>query len=138
MCVEGFCVSYPQDWELIEEAPEFVSLRHRDAADETAATVSQVSMEGIVNADGLEWPQTVDTVVRSFWNLIDDGDADLGTLEPLRDGSVKSFGTFSDGRLWYRLIPVEGRRAIGAEVRGPNSSWADHAAAILDSVTVLP
>ena len=104
--------------------------------DEVVATIGQVNMEGVANADGKEWPQTTDSVVRSFWALMDGGGAELATVRPLRDGSVETFGTFDGGRLWYRLTPVDGRRAIGVEVRGPNSTWGPHAEAIMGSLVL--
>lgn len=136
VCGGNFCVGYPVSWEVVEATDEFVSLRHPLAPEEVVATIGQVNMEGIVNADGQEWPQTTDAVVRSFWRLIDGGGAELATVDPLRDGSIESFGTFAGGRLWYRLTPIEGRRAIGVEVRGPNSSWGMHAEAIMGSLVL--
>ncbi len=136
VCGGNFCVEYPTSWELVEQTPEFVSLRHPLAPDDVVATVGQVNMEGIVNGAGKEWPQTTDSVVRSFWTLIDGGGAELATVTPLQDGSVESFGTFAGGRLWYRLTPLEGRRAVGVEVRGPNSSWETHAELILGSLVL--
>lgn len=135
-CGGNFCVDYPDSWQLVEATDEFVSLQHPLAPEDVVATVGQVNMEGIVNADGKEWPQTTDGVLRSFWRLIDGGGAELATVDPLRDGSIESFGTFAGGRLWYRLTPLEGRRAIGVEVRGPNSSWAPHAEVIMGSLVL--
>jgi hypothetical protein len=136
VCGGNFCVDYPASWELVEQTSEFVSLRHPASPEEIVATIGQVNMEGVVNADGKQWPQTPDAVVRSFWALIDGGSAELATISPLRDGSVESFGTFAGGRLWYRLTPLQGRSAVGIEVRGPNSTWAEHAETIMDSVVV--
>jgi hypothetical protein len=137
ICGDNFCVDVPVSWEIVEATDEFVSLRHPLAPEEIVATVGQVNMEGIVTADGKEWPQNTDAVVRSFWNLIDGGGAELATVDPLRDGSVETFGTFASGRLWYRLTPLEGSSAIGIEVRGPDSSWASHAEIIMCSLVVL-
>lgn len=138
VCAADFCVAYPESWEVVERADEFVSLRHPAAPEAVIATAGQVNMEGIVVADGEEWPQTTDAVVRSFWAIIDDGRAELATVDPLRDGSVISFGSFAGGRLWWRLTPLEGRNAIGVEVRAPNSTWSTHADAILESLTLVP
>lgn len=138
VCADDFCFGYPEGWEVVEQTGEFVSLRHPDAPDVVVATAGQVNMEGIVAADGKSWPQTTETVVRSFWAIIDGGGAELSTMDPLRDGSVISFGRFAGGRLWWRLTPLEGRRAIGFEVRGPNSTWASHATAMLESLTLVP
>lgn len=131
-------MNVPEGWEIIEQTGEFVSVRHSSAPDDTVGTVGQVNMEGLVNAAGLDWPQSTIDVVESFWSIIDGGGAEMATMSPLRDGSVESFGSFEGGRLWYRLLPTEGRAAVGVEVRAPNSTWSEHAEAILDSLTVLP
>ncbi len=136
-CGVNFCVGYPGGWEVVEAGEDFLSLRHPAAPQEAVATVGQVNMEGVLRASGNEWPRPTDAVVESFWDLIDGGGAELATLDPRRDGSVGSFGSFSGGRLWYLLAPIEGRRAIGVEVRGPNSSWSTHAEAIMDSLLIV-
>jgi len=137
-CADDFCIGYPDGWEVVEQTGEFVSLRHPDAPNDVVATAGHVNMEGVVSANGKTWPQTTEDVVRSFWAIIDGGGAELATMDPLRDGSIKSFGTFADGRLWYRLTPVEGRDAIGVEMRGPNSTWSTHADVMLDSLVLVP
>ena len=137
VCGTNFCIEFPASWEVVESTDEFASLRHPLAPDDVVATVGQVNMEGIAAADGKPWPQTPDSVVRSFWAIIDGGGAELATLNPLRDGSIETFGTFAGGRLWYRLAPLEGREALGIEVRGPNSSWASHASVIVGSLQVI-
>lgn len=138
ICTDSFCFGYPEGWEIFEQTGEYVSLRHPDAPEAVVGTAGQVNMEGIVAADGKSWPQTIESVVRSFWAIIDGGGAELSTMDPLRDGSVISFGRFEGGRLWWRLTPLEGRDAVGFEVRGPNSTWASHATAMLESLTVVP
>ncbi len=137
LCASNFCMSYPDDWEVVEQGEDYVSLRHPAAPDEILATVGQTGMEGLVNAAGREWPQPLDTVVRSFWDLIDEGNAELATLTNLPDGSATSFGAYENGRLWYRIVPIADTAAIGVEVRAPNSTWADHAALITESVVPI-
>ncbi len=134
VCTAGFCVSVPEGWDVVEQTDEFVSLAH-PADPSIGATVSGVSLEALVTGNGLAWPQTPDVALRSFWALIDDGEAELQTTKPLVDGSVTSFGTYSDGRMWFRLVPTEGSRGIAVEVRAPNSTWAEHAEAITSSAT---
>lgn len=136
-CASDFCVDFPSDWTVVELGADFLTLSHPAAPDVIQATVGQVNMEGIVGADGMAWPQPIDVVVRSFWNLIDDGDAELATLSPQEDGSLESFGTFRGGRLWHRLSPVSGVHAVGVEVRAPNSTWAEHAETIMGSLVVF-
>jgi hypothetical protein len=135
-CGANFCIEFPDSWTIVEASADFVSLAHPDAPSEVLATVGQVNMEGIVAAAGQAWPQSTDMVIRAFWSLIDGGGAELSILDPLRDGSIQSFGTFAGGRLWYRLTPLDGTDAIGVEVRAPNSSWANHAEAIMGSLAV--
>ncbi len=94
-------------------------------------------MEGLITATGGTWPRTTDDVVRALWELLDDGNAELGSLRLLSDGSVRSFGTFGGGRMWHRLAPVGGERAVGVEVRAPNSSWESHADVFLDGLEPL-
>lgn len=137
MCIPGFCVTYPDGWEVVDSDDEFVSLRHT-VDDAIAATVSGISMETLVTTNGLTWPQTPDVALRSFWALIDQGEAEVQTTRPLVDGSVTSFGSFAEGRLWFRLIPVQGSAAIAVEVRAPNSSWSEHADTITASVVPNP
>ncbi|MBA2336272.1 MAG: hypothetical protein H0V96_00665 [Acidimicrobiia bacterium] len=137
MCTAGFCVTYPDDWEVVDSSDEFVSLGH-PGDDAIAATVSGINMEVLVTTNGLTWPQTPDVALRSFWALIDQGEAEVETTRPLVDGSVTSFGSFAEGRLWFRLIPIQGSEAIAVEVRAPNSSWSEHAETITASVTPIP
>ncbi len=137
MCTPAFCVTYPDDWEVVDSSDEFVSLRH-PVDDAIAATVSGINMEALVTTNGLTWPQTPDVALRSFWALIDQGEAEIQTTRPLVDGSVTSFGSFAEGRLWFRLIPIQGSEAIAVEVRAPNSSWSEHADTITASVVSIP
>ncbi|MDQ3782487.1 MAG: hypothetical protein M3349_06055 [Actinomycetota bacterium] len=137
MCTPAFCVTYPDDWEVVDSSDEFVSLRH-PVDDAIAATVSGINMELLVTTNGLTWPQTPDVALRSFWALIDQGEAEIQTTRPLVDGSVTSFGSFAEGRLWFRLIPIQGSEAIAVEVRAPNSSWSEHADTITASVVPIP
>ncbi len=97
------------------------------------ATASGVNMEGLVKANGGTWPQAVSGVVDVFWSSLDGGKASLAEKRALEDGSVESVGAFQDGRLWFRLIGLDSVNGLGVEVRGPNSSWEDHAAVFLDS-----
>ncbi len=137
VCGANFCIKYPGGWDIVDQGDEFISLEHPLAPEDVVATVGQVNMEGVLRASGSEWPQPAAAVVESFWGLIDGGGAELALLRPRRDGSVGSFGSFAGGRLWYLLAPIEGRRAVGVEIRGPNSSWSTHAEAIMDSLLIV-
>ncbi len=137
VCAENFCVAHPGDWEVVEVGEDFAVFRHPAALEEVVASVGQVDMEGLVTATGGTWPRTTDDVVRALWDLLDDGNADLGSLRLLSDGSVRSFGTFGGGRMWHRLVPVGGERGVGVEVRAPNSSWEAHADVFLDGLEVV-
>lgn len=137
VCADDFCVSHPADWEVVEVGEGFAVFRHPAAPDSLVASVGQVDMEGLITATGGAWPQTTDNVVRALWELLDAGNADLGSLRFLSDGSVRSFGSFGGGRMWHRLAPVGGERGIGVEVRAPNSSWEPHADVFLDGLEVV-
>jgi hypothetical protein len=138
VCTETFCAEIPADWNVIDSGDGYVSFAHPLDPEALLATVGPVNMEGLVTANGGTWPQTVAGVVEVFWEAADGGNADLGTLTVLPDGSVESFGAFGGGRMWTRLIPLTISEAIGVEMRAPNSSWASHADVLLDSVQVLP
>lgn len=138
VCTDAFCAEYPADWDLIDEGATFVSFAHPLDPEALLATVGPVNMEGVVTANGGTWPQTVSGVVRTFWEAADGGEAELATLTVLPDGSVESFGAFGGGRMWAKMIPLDSTRAIGVEMRAPNSSWEQHAAVLLDSVVPIP
>ena len=138
VCTDSFCAQYPADWEVVDEGATFVSFAHPLDPDVLLATVGPVNMEGVVTANGGIWPQTVSGVVEIFWDAADGGNADLGTLTVLPDGSVESFGAFGGGRMWTRLIPLDTTNAIGVELRAPNSSWEPHARVLLDGVVPVP
>ncbi len=138
VCADQFCVSYPDDWDA-EPGETFVTFSHPSDPVTVVASASGVDMAGVMRAGGEPWPAPPDRVVRTFWRLLDEGgSAGLGDIETRDDGSVASEGSFDSGRLWTRMIPVEGPDAVGIEVRAPNGSWADHAAAFLDGFTILP
>jgi hypothetical protein len=138
VCTETFCAEIPADWNVVDSGDDYVSYAHPLDSGALLATVGPVNMEGLVTANGGTWPQTVAGVVEVFWEAADGGNADLGSLTVLPDGSVESFGVFGDGRMWTRLIPITTSRAVGVEMRAPNSSWEPHAEVLLDSVTLLP
>ncbi len=137
-CGANFCIEYPQDWSVVDSADDYVTLAHPADPERIMATVGQTGMEGIVEASGGTWPQPADEVVEAFWGLIDDGGAEVDSIQTLADGSVTSLGSFDGGRLWYRLVPLEGSAALGVEVRAPNSTWNEHAEAITQSLAAVP
>lgn len=138
VCSDSFCAEIPSEWELIDSGADYLSFVHPLDREALLATVGPVNMEGVVTANGGTWPQTVSGVVEIFWGAADGGDADLGTLTVLPDGSVESFGVFGAGRMWARMIPLNVTQAVGVEMRAPNSSWERHAEVLLDSVVTLP
>jgi len=134
-CVDDFCIVYPGDWEAAPGVG-YVSFTHPTAPDRAMATISILNMEGVVVNAGGVWPTTPDEVARAFWQLLEEAEvADLVRLERRVGGSVESFGSYQDGRLWHLLIPVDATRAIGVEVRGPNNSWETHADVFFSNVT---
>jgi len=135
-CSDEFCVAYPVGWEF-EVGEGFISFNHPGAPDEALATVGFVNMEAVTTGAGGTWPATTDTVVRSFWALLEEGGlAEFGSLERLTGGAFRSTGSYEDGRLWYLLVPGEGSTAVGLEVRGPNASWEAHADAFFDGLEI--
>ncbi len=134
LCTETFCISSPSDWVVDEVGESFVVFHHPLDPDKIRATASAVNMEGLVKANGGTWPQAVSGVIDVFWSSLDGGNAALAEKRALEDGSVESVGAFQDGRLWFRLIGLDSVNGLGVEVRGPNSSWEDHAAVFLDSL----
>jgi hypothetical protein len=76
--------------------------------------------------------------VRSFWQLLEEADvATFERMERLTGGAFRSEGSYEDGRLWHLLIPGNGNRATGVEVRGPNASWSTHADVFFGDVVVF-
>lgn len=138
VCNANFCVTAPAGWVVVEQGGEFTRFAHGET-DDAQATVAPVNMEVIVEQAGGTWPTQPENVVRAFWDLLDDaGSASFGSLTFAGDGSVRSRGSYEDGRMWYRLIPLEGPRGLGMEVRGPDSTWQAHADVFLDSLVVTP
>lgn len=137
-CAEAFCVSHPADWQ-VETGDDFLAFVHPLDPAGARATTGRVSMESLVTSAGNTWPANHETVVRSLWQLLDEGgSAELATVTVFADGSVRSFGAFGDGRMWYMLVPRGPSDAIGFEVRGPNSSWESHADAFFDGFVLVP
>ena len=102
------------------------------------ASVGFVDMRGVAENAGRFWPATPETVVRAFWELLDDlGSAGLDELEELDDGSIRSNGSLDGGRLWHRLIPLEGPTGVGVEVRAPSKAWSEHADVIVDGLVIV-
>jgi len=137
-CADEFCAAYPADWSVVDAGASFLSFSHPEAPEDVVATVGKVNMESLVEANGGRWPASPQQVVETFWSAIDGGDAELGRLEFREDGSIESFGVFRAGRMWTLLLPTDAVRAVGVEVRAPNSSWEDHARVFLEGVQILP
>jgi hypothetical protein len=138
VCSDEFCAAYPVSWTLADSGAAFLSFQHPSAPDDVIATVGRVNMEGLVVANGGQWPAAPRQVVETFWGAIDGGNAELGRIEFRPDGTVESFGVFAGGRMWTRLLPTDAVRAVGVEVRAPDSTWEDHARVFLDGVQLLP
>ena len=137
VCTETFCISSPLDWVVEETGDTYVAFHHPLDPDKIRATASGVNMEGLVAANGGQWPQGVSGVVDVFWASLDGGNASLAEKRALEDGSVESVGAFEDGRLWFRVIGLDSVDGRGVEVRGPNSSWESHAEVFLDTFEPL-
>jgi hypothetical protein len=135
-CSEQICLDYPQEWE-VDQGADYLAFHHPDAPERAVATAGFLNMEAVVGAAGEAWPATTETVVRSFWLLLEEaGVAEFAALERLPGGSYRSMGSYEEGRLWHLLVPLSSTRAVAVEVRGPNRSWDGHADIFLEGVTV--
>lgn len=138
VCNAGYCVTMPEGWMIVEQGDNFTRFGHPDS-DAALATVAPLNMEALVTQTGGTWPTQTENVARAFWQLLsENGEASFGSLSFVGDGSVRSRGSYQDGRLWYRIIPLAGSSALGMEVRGPNASWEAHADVFLDTLVVTP
>lgn len=137
-CADPFCAGYPEGWS-VEIGGEYLAFMHPDSPEQARATVAFVHTEGVVTAAGGTWPATTETVVRSFWTLLEDqGLASFERMERVGEGRITAIGSYEGGRLWTLFIPVDSQRVVGIEVRGPNKSWEPHAELFFDQVVVTP
>jgi hypothetical protein len=138
ICTDEFCVDVPAGWDG-EVGDTFFALNHVADSDATFLTASVLDMEAIVTSDGGTWPVPTDDVVRSFWSLLEGvGEGSLTRTQRMVGGAVRSWGTHSTGDMWFVIVPVEGSKAIGVEIRGPNASWETHADASFPTVQPIP
>jgi hypothetical protein len=136
VCNDLFCVDVPQGWEA-EIGETYLSFHHDLDPSHTFLTVGMADMEAIVEGAGGTWPVPPQETTLAFWSLLED--ADVGEFERSArrvGGAIKSWGTHTDGEMWYLLYPIEGSRAVGIEMRAPNDSWETHADTVFDSLTV--
>ena len=126
VCIDDFCVDYPDSWTVAETGERFVSFTHPES-DDVLATVGRVNLEGIAVNAGAAWPVAPRDVVDLLWSILDGGDAELANVMLEAGGVLDSWGFISTGRLWHRLVPVTPSKGIGVEVRAPNQSWEVHA-----------
>ncbi len=124
----GVCAEHPTGWD-VEAGDTFLTFAHPLDPDQVLGSVGRVNMEGLVTGAGGTWPAPPEEVVRAFFELLgQDQDAGLeGAPELLPDGSVQAEGRLEGLHLWYRLVPGDGGRGIGIEIRAPNKSWQPHA-----------
>lgn len=138
VCTDEFCVDVPVGWDG-EVGDTFLALNHVADVDETFFTASVIDMEAIVTSAGGTWPVQTDDVVRSFWSLLEDvGEGSLIRTQRMVGGAVRSWGSHSTGDMWFVIVPVEGSKAVGVEIRGPNASWETHADASFPTVQPVP
>ncbi len=136
-CNEVMCAEYPAGWD-VEIGETFLSFSHPLAPQSVLATVGRVDMRGVVTGAGGTWPAAIESVVRDLWALLAGGEgAELSRVDLLSDGSVRSEGRIEGMRMWHRLIPIAPPRAIGVELRAPNTTWQAHADVFLDGVVSL-
>ncbi len=135
VCNELFCVDVPRGWQA-EIGETYLSFHHDLDPTNTFLTVGVSNMRAIVEATGQTWPVSAEDTTRAFWSLLEEGDAGTFARSTRRvGGSIKSWGTHSDGVMWFLLTPTEGSSAIGIEMRAPNASWEAHADRVFDSLT---
>ncbi len=129
-CFADGCAEHPTGWD-VEVGDTFLTFAHPLDPDRVLGSVGKVDMEGLVTNAGGSWPAPTEDVVRAFFELLgQDQDAEIeGDPELLADGSVQAEGRLEGLHLWYRLVPVDGPRAIGIEIRAPNNTWDAHAEA---------
>jgi len=136
VCNDQFCVDVPVGWQA-EVGDTYLSFHHTAAPDQTFLTVGVSDMEAIVEASGGSWPASTEEATRSFWALLEEADA--ATFERstrLVGGAIKSWGTHTDGEMWFLLYPSDGSLAVGIEMRAPNDSWESHADQVFGSLVV--
>ena len=137
-CADTVCVAYPEGWEILEVGPDFIRFAH-PAGEDALATVAPTNLRAVVEQAGGTWPATPTAVAEAFWRLLaETGVGELGTVEPLADGRVRSFGAYGNGRMWVLLVPVDAEHGIGVEVRGPNRTWESHAEVFFSDVVPVP
>ena len=134
VCTDAFCLQVPQGWGD-EVGDSFIAFNHDVLPDGTFLTANVVDMEAIVEAAGGQWPVPPDEVTEAFWALLEQVDeGSLTRTERQVGGAIRSWGSHTTGVMWHLLVPVEGSRAIGIEMRGPNDSWEAHADAVFPTV----
>lgn len=135
VCVDTFCVDVPQGWSVTDQGTNFMVLEN-PAAPDALITIAPMNMEGVAVAGGREWPISRSEVVEVRWAVVEDGQADVQTVEPQLDGSVDSYVVLPDGYAWHRLVTVDSPRAYSIELRAPDRSWRDHADVVRESFTL--
>ena len=137
VCTEAFCLEVPSGWEGEADAA-FVTLNHEAYPEGTFLTANIVDTEAIVTAAGGSWPVPPVEVVEAFWSLLEEvGEGELVRYERMIGGAIRSWGSHTTGDMWFLLVPIEGSRAIGVEMRGPNDSWESHADAVFPTVAPI-
>jgi hypothetical protein len=136
-CADEFCIVFPVGWDT-ESGDAYLAFSHPAAPGESAATISGINLQALIENAGGSWPASTEDAVRAFWQLLEEADvATLERVERLTGGAFRSEGSFEDGWLWYLLIPGPGNRGIAVEVRGPNASWETHADVFFGDVQVF-
>lgn len=136
VCNDQFCVDVPVGWEA-EVGETYLSFNHTLDPSHTFLTVGVVDMEAIVEASGGTWPVSTEEATGSFWALLEE--VDVASFERSArqvGGAIKSWGTHTDGEMWYLLSPIDGSRGVSIEMRAPNGSWESHADQVFASLVV--
>lgn len=134
VCNSAVCVDVPVGWDA-EVGETYLSFHHSADPTNTFLTVGVADMEAIVDAAGGTWPVSTEDAARAFWELLEEVDA--ATFERSArqvGGAIKTWGTHTDGEMWYLLYPGDGSVGVGIEMRAPNDSWETHADQVFSSV----
>ncbi|GBE24661.1 hypothetical protein BMS3Bbin02_00936 [bacterium BMS3Bbin02] len=132
VCVDAFCVDVPQGWTVSDQGASFLVLVN-PADQDAVITIAPMNMEGVATAGGRVWPISKSEFVAVMWAVVDDGRAEVRSVEPQLDGSIDSYVVLPNGYAWHRLVTVDSPRAFSIELRAPDRSWQEHADAVRQS-----
>jgi len=126
VCVDSFCVDVPQGWSISDQGSNFVVLTN-PLDPQALLTIAPMNMEGVATAGGRQWPISKSDLVEVRWAVVEEGRAEVRSVEPQLDGSIDSYVVLPDGYAWHRLVTIDSPRAYSIELRASDASWRTHA-----------